>query len=154
MHYIPTLNHKGVAVGEEKVQIVLVQGENRVLEKLLMENPLVHMTATYDIDEIENIPNPQFAVPDFLVVINTDDVDKRKAIINALILRNSGHQVFLSSSRDVNDLLTLLSDIYSSLTKIDDKTSPFRTEIFVTEVTNRVLGDISLIVKEFENKKY
>lgn len=139
-------------MASENIQIVLVQGENHVLESLLMNNPQIYITATYDIDKIENIPNPRFAVPDFLVVINTDDVDKRKAVINALILRNNGHQVFLSSSRDVDDLLSLLSDVYLSLAKIDDKKSPFRTEIMVTDVTTRVLGDISLIVKDFENK--
>lgn len=135
-----------------KIQIILVHGENRTLETLLKDKQQVDLVAIYDIAEIENIPNPPFAVPKFLTVINTDDVDKRKAVINALILRNNGHQVFLSSFRDIDDLLTLLSDIYFSLVKIEDKTSPFRTEIMITEVTTRVLGDISLIVKDFENK--
>lgn len=136
----------------EKMQIILVQGENHTLETLLGDKQQVNLDAVYDITEIENIPNPTFAVPEFLIVINTDDVDKRKAVTNALTLRNNGHQVFLSSSRDVDDLLTLLSDVYFSLVKIEDKTAPFRTEIMVTDVTARVLGDISLIVKDFENK--
>jgi len=136
----------------DKIKIVLVQGDNKSLETLLLNSAQIYLSATYGIDEVENIPAPRFAVPDFFIVINIDDVDKRQAVISALILRNNGHQVFLSSSHDADDLLTLLSDVYSSLMKIEDKTSPYRTEIMVTEVTTRVLGDISLIVKDFENK--
>lgn len=136
----------------DKIKIILVQGSNESLETLLVNSRKVDISSTYNIDKIEDIPNPVYAVPEFLVVINTDDVDKRKAVINAMILRNNGHQVFLSSSRDIDDLLTLLTDIYFSLATIEDKISPFRTEIMVTEVTTRVLGDISLIVKDFEDK--
>jgi len=134
-----------------KIQIVLAHGENKDLESLLLQESQVHIVATYDISETENIPNPQLAIPDFLVVMNIDDVDKRKAVIKALVLRNNGHQVFLTSSRDFDDLLRLLSDINYSLMKIADKTLPFRTEILITDIATRVLGDISLIVKDFEN---
>lgn len=136
---------------KEKIQIILVDGKNASLRTHLINSLNVHIINVYDIDDVANIQNPASTVPDFLVVINTDDIDKRKAVINAMILRNNGHQVILSSSRDINDLLTLVSDVFFSLMKIEDKTSPFRTEIMVTEVTTRVLGDISLIVKDFEN---
>jgi hypothetical protein len=136
---------------EKKIPIILLQGENLELNTKLLKEKNIRLVSIFDISDIDKVPTPTTAVPDFLTVINIDGVDKRKVVIGAMILRNAGHQVFLTSSIDYNDLLTLLADVYDPISVMEDKTSLFRTEILITEVAIRVLGDISLIVKEFEN---
>lgn len=137
---------------EKQIPIVFLHGANLELEEKLLKDKNIRIIATFDISAIDQVPTPATAVPDFLTVINIDGVDKRKVVIGAMTLRNAGHQVFLTSSHDYDDLLTLLADVYFPISEMEDKTSPFRTEILVTEVSTRVLGDISLIVKDFEDR--
>lgn len=137
---------------DQLIKIVLIEGENERLRDLLLQNSQFSVISIHDIGELMGIPEPVNAVPEFLTVISVDDVDKRQTVIGALTLRNKGHQVFLSSARDGADLISLLTDVFHEFSKVDDKKSPFRTEILVTDVTARILGDISLIVKDFENR--
>ncbi len=153
MQFIATSNRlKKVEMPNTKIKIILAQGKNKDLEAFLFAHPQINLDKTYDIDDIERIPTPRFAVPDFLVVINIDEVEKVKTVTTALTLRNHGHQVFISCFRDANDLITLLTDVHNSFSNTEDKTSPFRTEILITDSATQVLGNISLIVKDFENK--
>jgi hypothetical protein len=93
---------------------------------------------------------PDRPAPDLFIVINVDETDPRLAVSTGLFLRNAGHQVFLSCSRDYEDLVQLMLDVHKYIDSLAEEDSAFRTELLVTDKTLDQLGDVEQIVEEFE----
>jgi len=133
------------------IPIILIQNTiESDLQQKLETSEVINLLDVLTTDEYRTIPKPEFPVPDVFMVINVDTMDRGTAVITSLLLRNVGHQVFVTTSADYEDLLEILTDAYQHVGSIVDKATPFRTEIIVAEYAMEVLGDVTAILKYFE----
>jgi len=137
----------------KRIPLIILQKELKSpLSDRLNALNKVQVLKVQRLEKYAQIRAPKNAVPDFLIVINSDELVAFDVVIPALLLRNLGHQVFISSNSDFEDLLQVLDDVYKYMVSQEDKTSPCRTEVLVTDLTNQRFGDISPIVRHFEVK--
>jgi len=137
----------------EVIPIILVQDTNNSILKIhLLSTAKINIVEVVKLENIESISPPAQSVPDILIVINFDQLDRETAVFAGLQLRNAGHQVIISTENDFDELVEVITDIFSYTSGLSDKASPFRTELLVTEYAMHLFGDISLIVKKFEEK--
>jgi hypothetical protein len=133
------------------IPVVLVQNVlESELQKKLETSAVINLLDVLTSDEYKTIPRPKHSVPDVLIVINAEVVDREAVVTTGLLLRNTGHQVFVATSVDFEDLLEIATDVSDHIKGIADKDIPFQAEIMVTEHAMEILGDITPIVKYFE----
>lgn len=133
------------------IPIILVQDTNdSILQTQLSSDTIINIVEVVTPKNIGSISSPIQSVPDVLLVINIDQLDNETAVITGLKLRNSGHQVIMCTKNDYDDLIEVMRDIFSYMSGLSDKVSPFRTELIITNHALKLLGDISSIVKNFE----
>jgi len=101
--------------------------------------------------ETSEIPKLKGTYKDFLIVTDVEGIDTQTAVVQNILLRNVGYQVFLSCNKDYTDLCQVTTDIYKFMVEQKGKGS-IRTEIIITEHALEILGDVKSIVEEFERK--
>ena len=136
-----------------RISVILMQDASESkLRKQLETNPVIEVVDVCAPDQWNQIPGPGLSVPEVFVVVNADAVANRVAVVTGLLLRNVGHQVFISSQVDCDDLLELMRDAHEFISNIEDKEAPFRTEVLITDHAIEILGDVSSTIDYFERE--
>ena len=86
--------------------------------------------------------------PDEFFIIDETDANKELSVFTGLFLRNIGGQVFITCHLDTKDLIEVIGDVYKAISEDPN----LRTEIIVTQTSQHHLGDITPIVKRFEQE--
>jgi len=134
----------------KKIPVVLMTDSPvNDLESNIQNHEDFLLLETISTNEIDKISIHKKKYYDLLVLIDTIDMEIRVAVITSLLLRNHGEQVFITCSEDFLDLCEVTRDIHKFIAEEAPK-GPIRTEIIITEHAQNILGDIKLIVEEFE----
>lgn len=138
---------------QSRLPVVLVQAtsESELAERL-KTNRDIELVDVFGPDQYSQIPRPSHSVPELLLVINAKGMQREVAVTVGLLMRNAGHQVFITTHDDYEDLLELMGDVHRYTSNLEDKDVPFRTELLVTEHAIEVLGDVSSIIDRFERE--
>jgi zinc D-Ala-D-Ala dipeptidase len=146
-------HHDRAEGGQMPIDVILVQDSTESSLKLQLESgQALSIMATYTTNQIKAIPQPAGPIPEVLIVINAESMNRDAAVMSGLILRNVGHQVFITTPQDYDDLEDLIADTFAFLDGLEDRISPIRTEVLVTEHAMELLGDISATVECFERE--
>ena len=136
-------------INAKKIPIVIIRKRDNSELELKLKNIL-----TFDIF-FSLTPKEIFRIDDLqkntFCIFDASGLTPDYVITQSLFIRNKGYQVLISRMDDVSDLIEIINELYEKI-YLENNGVSFRPEILITENTLKDFGDITPIIKKFEEK--